>query len=74
MISAIMSDTLFFRSPTTTQDDKNAVTALNAIAQIANLEEYTMAMFDAKSQLDGFTPDQIITMDYKIFSMGTKKV
>jgi len=74
MIAAIMSDTLFFRSPTTTQTDKDAVHRLNTYAQIDNLEAFAMAMFDAKSQLDGMTPDQIITTDYKVFSMGTKKI
>jgi manganese-dependent inorganic pyrophosphatase len=74
MIAAIVSDTLFFRSPTTTDADRTAVTHLNTIAQIPDLESFAMAMFDAKSDLTGMSPDDIVTMDYKIFTMGKKKI
>ena len=48
MISSILSDTIHFRSPTTTQDDRQAVERLNIIAQIPDLAAYALEMFDAK--------------------------
>lgn len=48
MISSILSDTLHFRSTTTTQADRDAVEALNTIAQIPDLAAYAQEMFDAK--------------------------
>ena len=51
MISAIISDTLLFRSPTTTQQDRDAVSQLQLIAGIKDIKEYAMRMFEAKSDL-----------------------
>ena len=74
MVSAILSDTLHFRSPTTTQRDRDAVESLAAWADINDVEAYALQMFDAKSDLAGIAPADIVTMDYKIFEMGSKKV
>ena len=73
MISAIISDTLYFRSPTTTNADRAAVEELNAIVGIENLEGYSLEMFNAKSNLGDISPRQIIMMDYKNFEAGGKK-
>ena len=73
MISAIISDTLYFRSPTTTQFDRTVVEELNAIAGIENLESYSLEMFDAKSNLGDISVRQIIMLDYKNFEAGGKK-
>ncbi|NCQ81795.1 hypothetical protein GW750_03140 [bacterium] len=51
MISAILSDTLHFRSPTTTDADKKACLELQSLANIKDLGSHAMAMFDAKSDL-----------------------
>jgi len=51
MIAAIISDTLYWRSPTTTDRDKEAVSWLNEIAKIDHLEVYANEMFAAKSDL-----------------------
>ena len=51
MISAILSDTLHFRSPTTTDADKKVCQALQSLAGISDLAAHAMAMFDAKSDL-----------------------
>ncbi len=67
MIWAIMSDTLYRRSPTTTQRDKDAVARLNEIARIEDLEAYSNEMFAAKSDLWDISAKDIVTMDYKTF-------
>ncbi len=72
MISAIISDTLYFRSPTTTGIDRKAVEELNKIAQIEDLEAYSMEMFNAKSDLGDISIRDLITMDYKTFEAGDK--
>jgi len=73
LIAAIISDTLYFRSPTSTEQDREIVEKLNQIAGIADLEAFSLQMFDAKSDLSEFTPEQIITMDYKPFDFNGKK-
>ena len=66
LCSAIISDTLMFRSPTCTQQDKIAASALALIAGI-NIEEYAKKMFRAGSNLTGKSPDEIFFQDYKKF-------
>lgn len=51
MLSAIISDTLYFRSPTTTQRDKDAVEALAKLCAMHDPEAYSLEMFAAKSDL-----------------------
>lgn len=73
MISAIISDTLFFNSPTTTEEDKKIVKDLNKIAKI-NLKKLAGDMFKAKSSLRGIKTENIIEADYKFYQMGKSKV
>ncbi len=73
MVSAIISDTLYFRSPTTTAFDRQAIEELNKIAAITNLEAYSMEMFNAKSDLGDITIRDLVMMDYKTFESGGKK-
>jgi manganese-dependent inorganic pyrophosphatase len=70
MIAAIMSDTLYWRSSTTTQRDKDAVSWLNEIARIHNLEEFSDEMFEAKSDLWDIDAKSLVMMDYKTFDFG----
>lgn len=74
MISSILSDTLHFRSTTTTQADRDAVEALNTIAQIPDLAAYAQEMFDAKWNLWDMPIEEILKLDYKTFEMSGKKV
>lgn len=74
MISAIMSDTLYFRSPTTTDRDCYAVEALLPVAGIVNLDIYVSQMFDAKSDVSWYTPLEIVQMDAKQFEFNGIKV
>jgi manganese-dependent inorganic pyrophosphatase len=69
MCSAIISDTLLFRSPTCTPRDERAGLALAKIAGI-DIREYAKDMFRAGSNLKGKTPDEILHQDYKKFIFG----
>ena len=73
LMSAILSDTLLFKSPTTTDMDKKAVEELNKIVKV-DVEKYAMDMFKAGTSLDGFTVEEIVNMDFKPFDMEGKKV
>ncbi len=72
MCSAIISDTLMFRSPTCTAYDKTACEELAAIAGI-NIESYATEMFRAGSQLGSKTESEIFYQDYKIFNADDAK-
>ena len=64
MLSAIISDTLLLKSPTTTEDDKTAVKKLAEIAEI-DYEEYGLEMLKAGTDLSSFTIDEILALDAK---------
>ncbi|MDD2487030.1 MAG: manganese-dependent inorganic pyrophosphatase [Candidatus Gracilibacteria bacterium] len=74
MISAIISDTLLFRSPTTTSEDVKAIEELNKIALIDDLEGYALKMFNAKSDLGDISVGDLIKLDYKEFDVGNFKI
>ncbi|BDU49757.1 putative manganese-dependent inorganic diphosphatase [Haliovirga abyssi] len=69
MLSAILSDTLIFKSPTCTQKDINYAKELAKIADI-DIESYGMKMLIAGTSLGDITPSEIINIDKKEFSMG----
>ena len=73
MLSGIISDTLLFKSPTTTESDKYAVGELLKIVDI-NLYEYAMEMFRAGTSLEGKTIEEIIYQDFKKFNLVYKNV
>ena len=64
MLSAIISDTLLLKSPTTTEDDKLAVAKLAEIAGI-DYEEYGLEMLKAGTDLSSFSIDEILALDAK---------
>lgn len=66
LCSAILSDTLMFRSPTCTPLDEAAARDLASIAGI-DVEEHAMAMFNAGSKLSKKSPDEIFHLDCKSF-------
>lgn len=66
LCSAILSDTLIFRSPTCTQIDRDGAKALAEIAQIEP-EEYAAKMFQAGSNLAVKSPEEIFYQDFKKF-------
>lgn len=69
LCSAILSDTLLFRSPTCTQTDEDAARALAAIAGV-DPQELADSMFKAGSNLDAKTEEEIFYQDYKKFVSG----
>lgn len=74
MASAIISDTLLLKSPTTTEHDKKALEELGKIANI-NIEEYGLEMLKAGTDLDDFSEQQLINLDAKNLDKdGTKFV
>ena len=64
MLSAIISDTLLLKSPTTTEDDKAAVEKLSKIADV-DAEEYGLEMLKAGTDLSSFSIDEILALDAK---------
>ena len=74
MASAIISDTLLLKSPTTTEHDKKALEELGKIANI-NVEEYGLEMLKAGTDLDDFSAEELINLDAKSLDKnGTKFV
>ena len=73
LCSAIISDTLLYRSPTCTPTDREAAEALAKIAGIQT-EEHAKAMFTAGSNFANRTENEIFYQDYKKFNMGEKSM
>ena len=73
MLSGILSDTLLFKSPTTTDIDKVVATDLAKIANV-DTKEYGMKMLKAGASLKGKTKEDILFMDFKNFTIDNKKI
>ncbi|QIL46640.1 manganese-dependent inorganic pyrophosphatase [Vagococcus coleopterorum] len=73
MLSAIISDSLLFKSPTCTDEDVAAAKELAEIAQV-DLETYGLEMLKAGTNLSDKSANDLLTMDAKSFPMGTKNV
>ena len=73
MLSGIISDTLLFKSPTTTELDKKVCLELAKIANI-DIKTYGMDMLKAGSSLKGRSKEEILYMDFKNFTINDKKV
>ena len=71
MLSCILSDTLEFRSPTTTDTDRDVAHALAADLGV-DLSELAAAMFAAKSDVSAFSEKELLLMDAKKFEVGGK--
>ena len=69
LCSAIISDTLLFRSPTCTPADEEAARDLAGIAGIEP-EKHAKAMFRAGSDFGSKTPEEIFNQDFKVFHIG----
>ena len=67
MLSAILSDTLMFRSPTCTPVDERAAKALAEQLGL-DLKAYADAMFEAGGDVSGKTAEEVFSADYKIFN------
>ncbi len=71
MLGAIISDTVFFRSPTTTPRDKAVAAALASIAGISP-EALAKELFDAASEILHRPAREIITADFKEYRFGDR--
>lgn len=72
MLSAIVSDTLLFKSPTCTKEDIKACEELAKIAEI-DVNTYGLDMLKAGTDLSDFTPDELINIDSKEVANGDFK-
>ena len=72
LLSAILSDTLMFRSPTSTPQDEQAAAALAKMAG-EDIPAYAQQMFEAGGDLTGKTAEEVFLSDFKVFSRGDVK-
>lgn len=72
MLSGIISDTLLFASPTTTDLDKKAAAVLAKMAGV-NMEEYGMELLASGVSIKGLTIDEVIYKDFKNYTAGEYK-
>lgn len=73
MMSAILSDTLNFKSATTTQEDKDTVAYLAKIAGIEDVQAYAREMLGASVALKDSSPHEILNRDLKNYEIGKYK-
>lgn len=74
MLAAILSDTVNFKSPTCTDDDKAAVAELKGTAGVDDTDGLFMDMLKAKSSVAGVPAKDLVFRDYKDFDMNGNKV
>jgi manganese-dependent inorganic pyrophosphatase len=68
LLAGIISDTLFFRSPTTTDVDRKLADKLVEVVGVDDLEALSLEMFNAKSDLGDIEVGDLIKLDYKTFT------
>ena len=73
MLSCILSDTLAFRSPTTTDVDRNLAEALADDLDI-RIEDHASQMFSAKSDVSSYSNSELLRMDSKQYEVGGTKL
>lgn len=73
LLSAILSDTLLFKSPTCTPKDRAMAEVLWETASV-DWQQYGLALLRAGSNLDDKTARQLITMDYKVFHLEGRRL
>lgn len=73
MLSAIISDTLLFKSPTCTVEDELVAIELATIAQV-DAQEYGLELLKAGTNLSSKSTEELLNLDAKSFGMGDKTV
>lgn len=73
MLSCILSDTLEFRSPTTTGHDRAVAEKLAADLGVS-IPDYAAQMFEAKSDVSDFSDEALLRMDSKEYGIGGKEL
>ncbi len=74
MFCAVLSDTVIFKSATTTNEDKRVAKELAKIAGVGNIKELGMEMFRVKSAVEGVSAKELVLRDYKDFDMNGKRI
>ncbi|MCP6718159.1 MAG: manganese-dependent inorganic pyrophosphatase [Patescibacteria group bacterium] len=74
LLSGVLSDTVIFKSPTSTDEDKEIAEKLAGIAGIKNIQDFGIKMKKSKASLKGLTTEQIISSDFKIYEFGKIKI
>ena len=74
MLSAILSDTLLFKSPTCTSRDVEVAKELAKLAKVDNISEYGMEMLVAGTSMAKSSMKEIINQDKKVFSIGDMEI
>lgn len=74
MLGAIISDTLLFRSPTTTREDRETAAKLAKIAGIDDISSFGMTLLASRSAPDNLSAHDLVLQDFKAFDMGGRKV
>ncbi|WP_047690921.1 manganese-dependent inorganic pyrophosphatase [Vibrio sp. ZOR0018] len=74
MMSAILSDTVGFASPTCTPKDKEAVLALAEIAEVEDLDAFIKALLIAKTDIEGLSAAQLVEKDLKAYPFNGRDV
>lgn len=74
MMSAILSDTVGFASPTCTQKDKDAVAELATIAGIEDLDTFIKDLLIAKTDIEGLSASQLVEKDLKAYPFNNRDV
>lgn len=73
LCAAIISDTMKFKSPTSTYADELSANKLAKIADI-NIEEFATALYKASASLEGMSPQTILDYDFKDFNLNKYKM
>lgn len=72
MLAAILSDTVGYKSATTTELDQKLGAELAKIAEIDDVDAFTLEIFQAKSNVAQLSDEEIVKNDYKIFDFAKK--
>jgi manganese-dependent inorganic pyrophosphatase len=73
LCAAILSDTLQFKSPTSTYTDELAASKLAKLADL-NIEEFATALYRASASLEGMSPQTLLDYDFKDFVLNKYKI
>ncbi|NTV75593.1 MAG: manganese-dependent inorganic pyrophosphatase [Holophaga sp.] len=74
MLCAILSDTVIFKSPTTTAEDKATASRLAKLAGVKDMAALGLKLFEVKSQVKGVPAMDLLKRDFKSFVMNGRKV
>lgn len=74
LLAGILSDTVIFKSPTATEEDKSVAAELMAIAGIEDMVKFGVEIKSAGADIVGRSAEDIVGADFKDFDIGGKKI